>query len=587
MVDLNMGRDFQVQKRKDLGAFYTPSNLAELTSSNALDIFLTQNINSLTDSKYSSVYEIIDTDEKSIILQLDKIIKTISVLDVSTGTGQFLISVLRKIKEIRKIISDKLEVKESEQDNMELEILDSNIFGIEIDSKTISECYMNIVKNVSKSNISHAQKILQNNIIQGNFLESKPWKWHNFAFKEQGFDIIIGNPPWGGKLTRDQKDYYCELYSLRCPKRNLNTFSLFVYQATELLNPYRGILAFLLPKNVARSNQYTFLREYIVKRYRILKLNFYGLFKDVTQEFISFIAQRTDTIPTSHLMHINENIHIPQSSYLTNLDFIFTKTYDLHSQELIKLIRKNSLSLSRFLTIHRGEELSKRGSIMYCPYCLKWVQLSSRKVKITCPQCSKILNDHKLQIQNIIQKEADSKHNQPILTGDDFDHYIITNNHYIDPTIDYRSKKNKQIYRPPKLVVQKIKRYPCAAIESRGHWTTQNVYNLSLNPEYREKKELLYYILAVLNSSLYRWYYEVQFNLESNYTNAISIHNLRRLSIREPSFSDPVFIQIIDKTKQIVEKQSQINSESINEINDLILRYYKCENIAQFVITSN
>ncbi len=582
-----MGRNLGVQKRKELGAFYTPSNLTELTSSDALESFIIRNFNSFTNSKYSSVQEILKEGEKSIILKLDSLIRMITVLDVSTGDGQFLISIFGKMKEIRSLISNKLGKKEFKPDNIELEILRSNIFGIEIDSIAVSECHTNIVKNLSISNISLAKRILKNNIIQGNFLESKPQNWHNLPFKKKGFDIIIGNPPWGGKLTRDQKDYYHKLFSLKCPKRNLNTFSLFVYQATELLNPYRGILAFLLPKNVARSNQYTFLRGYIVKHYKILKLSFYGLFKDVTQEFISFIAQRTDNIPKDHLMLIDKNIPIPQSSYLTNLDFIFTKTYDQHSHELLDIIRKNSLSLSRFLTIHRGEELSKRGSIMYCPSCLKWVQLSSRKAKITCPQCSRILNDRELQIQNIIQKEADLKHNQPILTGDDFDHFFITSKHHIDPTIDYRSKKNKQIYQSPKIVVKKIKRYPCAAFESKGYWTTQNVYNLSLTPEYREKKEILYYILAVLNSSLYRWYYEVQFNLESNYTNAISIHNLRRLLIRKPSFSDPIFIQIIEKTKKIVEKQSQIDSEAINEINELILRYYSCENTAQFVIVSD
>ncbi|MFX0084781.1 MAG: Eco57I restriction-modification methylase domain-containing protein [Candidatus Hodarchaeota archaeon] len=582
-----MGKNRETQKRKDLGAFYTPSNLAKLTSSNAVESFLVENINSLTNSKFSSVHEILNEGDKSIILKVNSLIRTISVLDVSTGDGQFLISILGKIKELRSVISKKFGEKEFKPHTVELEILNSNIFGIEIDSIAVSECYMNMIKNLAKSNISLVQKILKNNILQGNFLESKPQDWHNFSFKKQGFDIIIGNPPWGGKLTRDQKNYYHKLFSLECPKRNLNTFSLFVYHATELLNPYKGILAFLLPKNVARSNQYTFLRGYIVKHYKILKLSFYGLFKDVTQEFISLMAQRTDISPKDHLMLIDEKIRIPQSSYLTNLDFIFTKTYDTHSQELINIIRKNSLSLSRFLTIRRGEELSKRGGIMYCPYCLKWVQLSSRKAKITCPQCLRILNDHELLIQNIIQKEADLNHNQPILTGDDFDQFSIISNHYIDPSIDYRSKKNKQIYRPPKIVVQKIKRYPCAAFESRGYWTTQNVYNLSLTPEYREKKELLYYILAVLNSSLYRWYYEIQFNLESNYTNAISIHNLKRLLIKKPSFSDPIFIQIIDKTKKILEKKSQIDSEDINEINELILRYYDCENMAQFLIASD
>ncbi len=104
-----------------------------------------------------------------------------------------------------------------------------------------------------------------------------------------------------------------------------------------------------------------------------------------------------------------------------------------------------------------------------------------------------------------------------------------------------------------------------------------------LTSEYEDKSDLLFYILAVLNSSLYRWYYEVQFNLESNYTNAISIRNLRRLLIRKPDFSNPIFIQIIDKARNIVKLNSKLNSTIIEELNNLILKYYNCENMLKTV----
>ena len=98
-------------------------------------------------------------------------------------------------------------------------------------------------------------------------------------------------------MTKAQKDEYYSLFALKCPKRNLNTSSLFIYQATRLLNPHTGMLSFLLPKNITRSNQYIFLREFILQQYKILYSNFHGLFKDVTQEFISLIAQRTEEVP--------------------------------------------------------------------------------------------------------------------------------------------------------------------------------------------------------------------------------------------------------------------------------------------------
>lgn len=576
-----MEREMRNKKKKNLGAFYTPSYLAEQITCNTIDLFLTHRVNYFTNSTFTSLNEILAKGKTAHIEKLNDILKVFRVLDGATGDGKFLISVFNKIKEIRTLISEHYRTNKSSLNKIEIEILNSNIFGMEIDSEPLMKCQKNLLENIKEENIPEAQKIMKINIINGNFLKSKPESWYNDSIQDQRFDIIIGNPPWGGKLTKAQKDEYYSLFALKCPKRNLNTSSLFIYQATRLLNPNIGMLSFLLPKNIARSNQYIFLREFILQQYKILYSNFHGLFKDVTQEYISLIAQRTEEVPQDHIMIIDKKIKIPQSSYLTNPDYIFTKTYDPHSQELLQKIQEESISLSHFLTIRRGEELSKRGSVMFCPNCEKWVQLSSRKENIVCPQCLKNLDKANLNILNLIQKNKDSDHNQPILTGDDFDHYKINAPHYIDSTINYRSKKNPKIYCSPKLVVQKIKRFPCAAFDSNGFWTTQNVYNLILTAEYDNKNDILFYILAVLNSSLYRWYYEVQFNLESNYTNAISIHNLRRLAIRKPDFSNQTFIQIIDKARSIVKLNSKMNSAIIEEINNLVLKYYDCENMLQ------
>lgn len=581
-----MGREIN-QTKKDLGAFYTPSHLAELTTSNAIESYLIQSLNAKTQNNFNSLNQIFKNGQQQLIQQINKIVKSMSVLDGSAGNGEFLIAVIKKIQEIRERINHELHVNSTNSIDIELEILNSNIFGMEIDLETLSICHKRIQSIITKKNLIDASKILNSNVLEGNYLESDFSNWMNFPREKKGFDIILGNPPWGGKLTKIQKDHYHDRFSIKSPKRNLNTFSLFVYQTTKLLTPNRGILAFFLPKNVARSNQYTFLREHILEHYKIHRYTSYGLFKDVTQEFVSFVAQRADKIPEKHLILIDETKLIPQSVYKTNLDFIFTKTYDPKSLKILHLIKENSSPLSKYLNIYRGEELSKLGSVMLCPHCSNWVQLSSRKAKIICPQCLKAIDTPNLKTLNLIRRRADSKHFQPILTGEDFDHFIIKKCHYIDPTVDFRSKKNVQIYQAPKLVFQKIKRYTCAAYDSNGYWTTQNVYSLLLKSEYTEKVEILYYILAVLNSSLYRWYYEVQFNLGSNYTNAISIFNLKRLLIKNPDDSDSRYIRIVEKSKKIVSSHSKLSDTAINELNKLVLEYYDCIDYSSIVMKNS
>ncbi|MFX1285792.1 MAG: TaqI-like C-terminal specificity domain-containing protein [Promethearchaeota archaeon] len=542
----------------------------------AISYYLIRQLNSRTSFKFSSLEEIWHATDLSIFQSLKDILKEVRILDGAAGDGKFLQACLVTINSIKEKIDQRLGVKKKKPNEAILEILKSNLFGMEIDFEIAASCRKNLITVIPEPMHSSGYKILAKNIIIDDFLESTLSDWTNLPPSAEGFNIIIGNPPWGGKLDKFQREYYYNKFKPKSPKRNLNTFSLFVYQSANLLIPDKGLLAFLLPKNVARSNQYIYLRKFLVANFQILSINFHGLFKDVTQEFISLIGLFKDEIPSDHHILVDDKNHIPQTSYMTNIDCIFTRKFNLKSQQLIQLIHENSRPLSQFITVRRGEELSKRGGIMFCSKCSEWVPLSSRKSQIICAQCHQPLSERDLNTNFLIQKDSTMRHTQPILTGDDFEAYLIKTTHFIDPTIKFRSKKDPSIYLSPKIVVQKIKPYLCAAYDSDNYWTTQNVYNLRLVPEYSNDPDLLYYILSVLNSSLYHWYYQSQFNLGSKYTNAISIRNLRRLPLKKPDFNDPLFCQIVKLTKKITDDKAK-EKDSIQNLNKLLLRYYNCE----------
>ncbi|MFX0124212.1 MAG: TaqI-like C-terminal specificity domain-containing protein [Candidatus Hodarchaeota archaeon] len=571
--------DLQTRHQKDLGAFYTPPHLAQSLTQAAINQYLITQLNSQTHSKFISLEEILNTSNLFFVERLKEIIENLKILDGSAGDGEFLKSCLITIRPIKEKIDDLLSLEKVSHDETLLSFLRSNLFGMEIDSNSVARCYKTLGTVIPNLNLQFKNEILHINIKNGNFLESSLANWTNLPPDTCGFDIILGNPPWGGKLTKDQREHYHKKFKLKSPKRNLNTFSLFVYQAAHLLNPSNGLLAYLLPKNIARSNQYTYLREFLVTNFQILSIDFHGLFQDVTQEFISIIGLQTKKLPSKHLVLIDGKTFVPQTTYLTNIDHIFTKKFDPQSTKLIQLINEKSNPLTQFLTIRRGEELSKRGGIMFCPNCLEWVPLSSRKPRILCCICKQPLHTRELKTKFLIKREPTSHHTQPILTGDDFEAFTIHNTHFIDPAVKFRSKKNQSIYNSPKIVIKKIKPYLCAAYDSNRYWTTQNVYNLILKPEYSDKPDLLYFILSVLNSSLYRWFYESQFNLGSKYTNAISINNLRRLPLKNPDFNDPLFHQIIQLAKNITKDRAS-KKDSIQQLNKSILRYYQiCETL--------
>ncbi|MFX1249165.1 MAG: Eco57I restriction-modification methylase domain-containing protein [Promethearchaeota archaeon] len=571
-----INKDLEARRRKEFGAFYTPSHLAQSMTETAIDHYLTRHLNQQIDSKFLCLNEILNTAELSEIVKLRTALKSIRILDGAAGEGEFLRASIVSIRKIEDKINTLLKSDKKNSDQAILDIFNSNFFGMEINPKAISMCYKNLIKLFSNPPPSSFNEILSTNIVLGDFLESSLSDWTSLPSTTNGFDIVIGNPPWGGKLSKSQREYYYDKFGLQSPKRNLNTFSLFVYKAANLITPDKGLLAYLLPKNIARSNQYIHLRKFLATNFQILSINFHGLFQDVTQEFISLIGAYSKNISLEHMILIDGKNRVPQVSYTTNIDFIFTKEFNSQSQQIIKLIHEDSTPLNQFLTIKRGEELSKRGGVMYCPNCIEWVPLSSRKTLIQCSSCHNSLPKINLKTKYIIQKTPTSKKNQPILTGDDFEAFSINKTHFIDPKVIYRSKKDPSIYSSPKLVVQKIKPFLCAAYDSNNYWTTQNVYNLTLTTEYSKNSDLLFYILSILNSSLYRWFYESQFNLGSKYTNAISIRNLKRLPLKNPDLNNPLFHQIVHLAKEITVAKP-LKTQLIQELDKLILQYYHCE----------
>ena len=565
--------------RKDLGAFYTPKPLVKELTEKTLSLALISQMNEKFDQKFDNINEIISNSDLDLIITLLRNIDELTVLDGSVGDGRFLISAFEYLSAIQKEIIKKRGNKlEKNLISVSSHYL-KNLYGMEIDSNSLLICKDNL-----KSLITHKGKrneicnIIEDNIVIGNFLRSDVSEWIRLRENFVGFDIIIGNPPWGIKLSKNEKDYFFEEFGLKGSKRNLNAFELFVYKSYTLLSPDKGILALYLPKNFTRSNQYMNLRKYLLEKLEINYLNFFERFHNVTQEFISLVGRKTSKINPQHEILINNKRKIPQVVFQSNTDNIFSLEIDESTRLKLLSIKADSLPLEKFLTIKRGEELSKKGGIMFCKQCQAWVPLSSRKPEIECPNCLAKIKKKDLQRQYLINKTQTPEHQKSILTGEDFDRFFIKGNHFFNDSVNFRTKKNSEIYRSPKIVVQKIKQYPWAAYDQQHRLTTQNVYNLRLKEDLSKQTEILFYILAILNSQLMSWYYEKQFNLGSKFTNAISIRNLKRLPIKNPKTNENLFLNIVKQVKKLLatENNKDVRSQ-IDKLDNLIALLYEAD----------
>ncbi len=108
------------------------------------------------------------------------------------------------------------------------------------------------------------------------------WRtWFKDIFDKGGFDIVIGNPPYGAKVSEDDKRYFKQRYysANSHPKQGLkgstDTFVVFLELGHNILNQ-TGNLAFIVPMSVGSSDALTSLQSIIEKSCKEIRISSYS-----------------------------------------------------------------------------------------------------------------------------------------------------------------------------------------------------------------------------------------------------------------------------------------------------------------------
>ena len=99
-------------------------------------------------------------------------------------------------------------------------------------------------------------------IKEWEFREDKPFFVWELEFSEvfrgenPGFDIVIGNPPYGAKLTKEE-----HINGERIPKKSE---SYFIKLSYDKLLKNKGVLGFIIPKPFTYTSSYRLVREHVM-----------------------------------------------------------------------------------------------------------------------------------------------------------------------------------------------------------------------------------------------------------------------------------------------------------------------------------
>ena len=227
-----------------------------------------------------------------------------------------------------------------------------------------------------------------------------------------GFDIIIGNPPFGAKLSNIEKNIFKEYYSdvhMRTPE----TYCYFISLAFKLVNS-NGIVSYIVPNNMFFQNENEKTRSLLLFSHQLFRAINLGdnTFENADVPTCIFIARSKGT----------ENYEVEYSDYRKyNIkNIVWNKDYESISTELIKTVPSYVLGLSN-VNIRIINEIKRHGVLIdsIAEEMASGISTGGDNIfKIN----QDIINSYHIENQILF----------PVIVGSNIDRYVIKNtNEYI------------------------------------------------------------------------------------------------------------------------------------------------------------
>ena len=193
------------------------------------------------------------------------------VLDTSCGSGGFLLHALDKV---RRMAEKKYGAKTIGCYKSWHDFAEKRLFGIEINEQIARTAKMNMIIHDD----GHTNVVASDGLIP---IQDIAFKTGNRGFKEDSFDFIITNPPFGSTI-RQTEHAYLSLYSLSergvdwlnpkskaAQRPGVSSEVLFIEQCWHFLVE-GGYLAIVIPDGILTNASMQYVRNWLIEKYRVL-----------------------------------------------------------------------------------------------------------------------------------------------------------------------------------------------------------------------------------------------------------------------------------------------------------------------------
>lgn len=316
--------------------------------------------------------------------------------------------------------------------------------------------------------------------------------WFSDVFANGGFDIVIGNPPYGANID-NMVDIYKRHYK-SIIKNYAEIYKMFFSQGLNLLSP-NGVLCYITPNTYLSQPRYKDLRSYLINK-RFIQIVDLGMevFEDaVVPTCISIISNADSFKQFTYINCSNDNN--------------FLGVEDLSKRTIILLDNIKNDPNNNLIKIQSG-----KGNLTFDDvFFLKDAGIQYHRV-------------------NIGLKNKGGNDLYERLFSDDPDHFInsrpvwygkLINSYYLNPetdeffNLDYKEilRSNEKVSftltafnKPCKILWRQTADCLRATIDTEGRWFRNTIQCAFLKEEYTDFVNM-FYALGVFNSSYIKYKY--------------------------------------------------------------------------------
>ena len=359
-------KDKTKEKQKKDGIFYTPEYITDYICRITILPYLSIGGNA------NNIHELIKEYENgNNLTELDRKLKEIKIIDPACGSGAFLNKSVDVLFEIHQALHDSMYANDDSLDQYfdslesRKQIISDNIYGVDINEESVEITKLSLfLKLASNTGITKGFKLpnIDKNNRCGNSLiddekivETKAFNWKE-EFKEifdnGGFDIVVGNPPYGAKLPKEEKDFLNKNYI----KGGSETAISFIKMSKDKLLKSKGRLGFIIPKAFTYASNYNSIQADVLKNIELV-IDCGKVWKNVKLEQVIFILTKDFSID-NYLIGVRDEEtfkildNLPKDSY-NEFKLILNGINSLEL-DLARKIKKSGAFLSDISSNQRG-----------------------------------------------------------------------------------------------------------------------------------------------------------------------------------------------------------------------------------------